>query len=491
MLSNRPVWMAVSAIIMIFFLFGCKSTPEAIEEEEPVSTEKPVEEPKKETMAKPADEVKQEAKEDAKEKTEEAIVVSIDEARAAVRRANLMGANRYFPAEYRELLKALNSGAGMTDSDPKNAQLIVLGVITDANALYDKTLLTRQQEYLDLYTRYDDALLEIQAEKYAMDEYKSIENMAMEVRNLIKKNQLKDSLEKADSTLQAQVRLHHNLSENIRYVGILKRDTINYINDAEDNEAYIYASEELDSANENYEKGISEFQEYKLKESADTLTEAKHQAVLAARVSAVRKKQNETDMLMMDTQQRLEKASTIATVNSDGSVAQAKPWEGDDYLSQNPLIDHTENIGDVEIEAPQLRNLDDPVEDDVNIPSDVFIEDEGTQVNADEENADYLEFAQNLWEMGVNARNEGQFDSANDYFRQAQAYIDVYEANAVFKTYTVVYRKIATDALWRIAERGDIYDNPFLWPKIWRANRRIIQNPDLIYPDQVLVIPPK
>ncbi|MDT8299131.1 MAG: LysM peptidoglycan-binding domain-containing protein, partial [Spirochaetaceae bacterium] len=121
----------------------------------------------------------------------------------------------------------------------------------------------------------------------------------------------------------------------------------------------------------------------------------------------------------------------------------------------------------------------------------VPIEDEDTQVNADEQDTDYLVFARTLWEKGVAARNEGQFDLAQDYFRQAQAYIDVHEANAVLKTYTVVWRETATDCLWRIAERDEIFDNPFLWPKIWRANRRIIQNPDLIYPGQVLVIPPK
>ena len=100
-------------------------------------------------------------------------------------------------------------------------------------------------------------------------------------------------------------------------------------------------------------------------------------------------------------------------------------------------------------------------------------------------------FAQTLWEKGVTARNAGQFDLAKDYYRQSEAYIDVYAANAVSQTYTVVYRQIATDCLWRIAEMADIFDNPYMWPKIWRANRRIIQNPDLIYPGQILAIPPK
>ena len=44
--------------------------------------------------------------------------------------------------------------------------------------------------------------------------------------------------------------------------------------------------------------------------------------------------------------------------------------------------------------------------------------------------------------------------------------------------------------LWNIAGSGEIYNDPFMWPKIWQANTDQIRNPDLIYPGQVLNIPP-
>jgi hypothetical protein len=195
---------------------------------------------------------------------------------------------------------------------------------------------------------------------------------------------------------------------------------------------------------------------------------------------------------MTETQRKIEEASRLRTIDSEGTVNEARPWDGKEYLEANPLVDHSKNVGTVEIDDPELRNLDDPIEDGAEgVPSDIPIEDSDTQVNADEQTADYLAFAETLWEKGVTARNAGQFDLAKDYFRQSEAYIDVYAANAVSQTYTVVYRQIATDCLWRIAEMADIFDNPYMWPKIWRANRRIIQNPDLIYPGQILAIPPK
>lgn len=43
------------------------------------------------------------------------------------------------------------------------------------------------------------------------------------------------------------------------------------------------------------------------------------------------------------------------------------------------------------------------------------------------------------------------------------------------------------ETLWALAQR--YYQDPFLWPRIWEANRADVVDPDLILPDQVLVIP--
>lgn len=56
-------------------------------------------------------------------------------------------------------------------------------------------------------------------------------------------------------------------------------------------------------------------------------------------------------------------------------------------------------------------------------------------------------------------------------------------APASGSTYTVV----PGDCLWRIAQ--NLLGDPSLWPSIYEANRDIIDNPNLIYPGQVLKIP--
>jgi nucleoid-associated protein YgaU len=46
------------------------------------------------------------------------------------------------------------------------------------------------------------------------------------------------------------------------------------------------------------------------------------------------------------------------------------------------------------------------------------------------------------------------------------------------------------DCLWNIAKKPSIYNNAFLWPKIYQGNRDQIKDPNLIYPHERLKIPP-
>ena len=45
------------------------------------------------------------------------------------------------------------------------------------------------------------------------------------------------------------------------------------------------------------------------------------------------------------------------------------------------------------------------------------------------------------------------------------------------------------DTLWGISAREQIYNNPYMWPLIYKANAQQIRDPDLIFPRQIFVIP--
>ncbi len=53
----------------------------------------------------------------------------------------------------------------------------------------------------------------------------------------------------------------------------------------------------------------------------------------------------------------------------------------------------------------------------------------------------------------------------------------------------ITYEVMKGDHLWGIASKPEIYEDPYMWPRIYRANRTLINDPDLIYPKQMLTVP--
>jgi LysM repeat protein len=50
------------------------------------------------------------------------------------------------------------------------------------------------------------------------------------------------------------------------------------------------------------------------------------------------------------------------------------------------------------------------------------------------------------------------------------------------------YSVVKGDNLWNISAKPNIYNNPFEWPLIYKANSAKIKDADLIYPGQVFAI---
>jgi len=54
---------------------------------------------------------------------------------------------------------------------------------------------------------------------------------------------------------------------------------------------------------------------------------------------------------------------------------------------------------------------------------------------------------------------------------------------------TVNYEVMRGDNLWNIAKKDEIYADAYMWPRLYRANKEKISDPDLIYPKQNLDVP--
>lgn len=83
------------------------------------------------------------------------------------------------------------------------------------------------------------------------------------------------------------------------------------------------------------------------------------------------------------------------------------------------------------------------------------------------------------------------YDRLQDQLNRLEGLRKSLDAAMMAMTYTVGTWAKDRDCLWNIAKKPTIYDNAFLWPKIWQGNRDQIKNPDIIYPGQKLKVPPK
>jgi nucleoid-associated protein YgaU len=91
-----------------------------------------------------------------------------------------------------------------------------------------------------------------------------------------------------------------------------------------------------------------------------------------------------------------------------------------------------------------------------------------------------------LWENKLSLIPEfwDRLTALNDKVKSLQATL----ANQV-KVYTVGTWAKDRDCLWNISRKKEIYDNAWLWPKIWEGNRDQIKDPDVIHQGQKLKIP--
>lgn len=91
-----------------------------------------------------------------------------------------------------------------------------------------------------------------------------------------------------------------------------------------------------------------------------------------------------------------------------------------------------------------------------------------------------------LWENKLSLIPEfwDRLTALNDKVKSLQATL----ANQV-KVYTVGTWAQNRDCLWNISKKKEIYDNAWLWPKIWQGNRDQIKDPDVIHQGQKLKIP--
>jgi nucleoid-associated protein YgaU len=273
--------------------------------------------------------------------------------------------------------------------------------------------------------------------------------------------------------------LSNRLETRLNWVRQLKRETEQYMKEAEDSGAYAYAPGQKEKVSGLYLKGIDAYQGYALDPAEEYFGAAREAARDTLRIAREKRENRQAEekkkaeALMVDVMKALQEASRLTVVTEDGTVIEPQNWSEVDFLKEIERMEQEEreaNPGGQSMLIPAAG---------------------ATVVMADESSENLLKQAKELWTLGIREKAHGNYEKAQDYFNEALRYIEIYKSYAVKGVYTVRLIPERRDCLWRISEYPDIYGDPYLWPKIWRRNRKLIQNPDLIHPGWQLVIPPQ
>ena len=486
-MSNSTV-RAAARILLVALLaavvVGCASKPEAPEPVEPVQPQVTVQKPPE--QQKPPEVVQAPVEvapvepppvEVAPAEPQKPTPLSDQElagARSAIARAEEADADYFAPDLLRQARQALSEALRLRVADPDGARrsaALATGMADEAFRVAvekNAALLTERLQ------RAQQKLIDQHAPEFLPDEYAAATAGVGLAGRLYQEGRLAEARDEAYTALKQMADLGDRLGERIRWVQLLKRDTHQYLSQAEELQAHVRAPQEYQRASRLYEDGVESFQTWQLSQSEETLGRAREAALNAVRLSKSKaaEEKKEVDQLMLDVMKELEAASDLTVVTEDGFLVEPLPWAGEPFIQEEP--------------APAV-----PEGSSFLLP---LPADGGAAVLGNTEQQNLLEQAKEVWKKGVEERNQGRYQLAAEYFREARQLIEVYKTqavNPVTPLYVVRLIPERRDCLWRIAEYDYVYGNPYLWPKIWRRNRKLIQHPDLIHPGWKLVIPPQ
>lgn len=391
-----------------------------------------------------------------------AVVEALRQARVAIARAAEAGAESYDPFVLEEARSALQEGERLQTSDPERAGAAATRARLKADEAYRNSLgLGRQQLVLTMDLLVQE-LKDNQVDQFTPEEYADVEAEVARVKELFDSGMLADGSDAADAVIRGMQNLRDMVAAQLARVLELKRAT-------EMLQDQLGTAAEADAAkvarmNELYEKGTMALLDHYALDDAErdfgAAREAGRTALRAADVEMGTEVTRErVDELMHLVMSELESASLLTIITDEEIVVDPVPWEGARFLSAPEDAASSPSMTDTAVEQVPQHAL--------------------------------LQRAKELWQLGVAERNSGDYQRAAGYFQQARRYRDAYVALAVVTTYTVRLVPERRESLWRIAEYDFIYGNPWLWPKIWHRNRKLIQDPDLIFPGWQLYIPPK
>lgn len=406
------------------------------------------------------------------------LIFKAEEARAAT----------YFPGRLKDIKNLLNEVYAIKDTDPDKARELLAQIEEDATNLTADSWEALKLACIKILESKTAELLKISADKYAPEQFGTSQEQKNVTIQTFEANDFTGALGHYRVAYTSLTNLHNTLSKNLKNIDDLNRFSAKYFAEAEELNSNKWAPEELQAAlesNEAAKKLI--YTDYNIVEGEKVLRDTLFLVRKAVKQTKINIAVAETDEDIFSLMGELEDASTLTVVDEDDNIISPEEWKGEANLIEKPIEAVIE-----EQEESVIEEIDLEKEVEVDFPEVSFNIIPGeTKVLGDmKSRSNLLEEAKKLWALGIEARNNGELEVAQEYLAKAKVYIDEYKSMAVENVYTVILNPARRDCLWRIAEKKEFYDDPFKWQLIWERNKKLIQDPDLIYPGWKLIIPP-
>ena len=380
------------------------------------------------------------------------------QAAVAIARAEDAGAD---PGVLQDARDARQDGERLRASDPEAAVAAMERARDRADTAWRNSVgAARQQLELEMSDRLQE-LRDLQADQNRPDEYSASAERVDRAIDLFAAGRITEGTDEARAVIRQMDMLRDSIEAQVARVLRLKADT-------EELKDQLDAAAQADAAkvaemNERYAQGQMALEERALGDAERHFGAAREagRAALAgvAAGTGAEGVRAQVETLLRTVMNDLESASGLMVVTDDERVVDPAPWQGARFLSgEGAAAAALPARGETTIEQVPQHEL--------------------------------LQRAKELWLQAAARRNAGDYRQAAAHLELAQRHHDEYVALAVMTTYTVRLIPERRESLWRIAEYDHIYGNPRLWPRIWHRNRKLIQDPDLIFPGWQLYIPP-
>ena len=476
--------LSILAIALIFLLTGCPSEPPA----KPAAAAPAVKAPQTPVAAQTVPNALTDADFAPAQK-------AIDEAVAA-------RAERYSPTLLARARSELAQAKTDAAANPAQARTLLTNSITDANTARDDANAARKAAYTARLDRARQLVIDQNGDKYYPADFQAADALRKTAEDELNQN-VEKGVPLADEALKPMVALYEKVTQNLSKATAQRDAASEALSSADKNQAFVWAPDLLQTANDSFLQGLTAFKRYKLETATEDWAQAKFQADQASAAAAQESQKKNAEDLMITTMKKIEQASQATVVTPDDQIVGPKPWNGQKALqavppaASSPVAPAASAPSAAPAPAPSAPPAAPapsaaPAKPSASAPvSELLPKDGTTAVLAEKSRLSYLEDAKTTWEEGVAQLKAKNYVLASQLFLEAQRMVGIYMTLAVDKLYTVRLIPEHRDSLWRISGYQNIYNNPFDWPKIWTRNQKLIQNPDLIYPGWQLIIPPQ